>query len=61
MQQLLLTCAILFALLLGGILIDRLYAGFRRRHPELGPFRDNENGCSCCAGRDSCKDSNSCG
>ena len=32
-------CAVILALLLGGIYVNSLYQTFRRRHPELGPFR----------------------
>ena len=30
---------------IGGIAIDRLYARFARRHPQLGPFRKRGGGC----------------
>ena len=45
---------------LGGIAIDRLYARFARRHPQLGPFRKRGGGCGCCAAKDGCQDPASC-
>ena len=43
--------AAIFALLAGGIAVDRLYRRFAARNPELGPYRSSD-GCSCCAQRD---------
>lgn len=48
------TIGLLFALLVGGILVDRLYRRFAARHPELGPYRDSQKGCGCCSSR--CRD-----
>jgi hypothetical protein len=42
--------AIIFAVLGGGILVDRLYRGFAARHPQLGPFRDGSQCGTCSAG-----------
>ncbi|MCX8085574.1 MAG: hypothetical protein N3C63_01600 [Rhodocyclaceae bacterium] len=50
------TVGLLFALLVGGIAIDRLYRAFAARHPELGPFRKAE-GCGCCGGQCDADDS----
>lgn len=53
--------ALIFAIMIGGIAIDRLYARFARRHPQLGPFRKNGGGCGCCAAKEACNsDSASC-
>jgi len=56
----LVTIGLIFALLLAGIAVDRLYARFARRNPRLGPFRKNGGGCGCCAAKDGCRDSASC-
>lgn len=32
------------------VTVQRLYILFRRRNPELGPFRDEHSGCGCCSG-----------
>lgn len=45
------TIAAVFALLAGGIGVDRLYRRFAAQNPELGPYRSSD-GCSCCAQRD---------
>ncbi len=51
MQTYLVTIAILLALLLGGIAVERVYRRFANRHPELGPFRKEGGGCGgCCSG-----------
>lgn len=52
------TIALVFAILLGGIAIDRLYRRFALRNPQLGPFRKEADGkCGCCASSASCADS----
>lgn len=57
----LLVVGVIFAVMLGGILVDRLYARFARRHPELGPFRDRDSGCGSCAEKQTCEDRRTCG
>lgn len=52
----LLTIGIIFALLTGLILVERLYRLFARRHPEFGPYRA-ESGCGSCGG---CTGKSSC-
>ncbi|MBK5914707.1 hypothetical protein [Rhodocyclus purpureus] len=47
------TIAAVFALLVAGIGVDRLYRRFAAQNPELGPFRSSD-GCSCCAQKNSC-------
>jgi hypothetical protein len=41
------TIAIIFAILAGGILVDRLYRAFAAKNPQLGPFR--KGGCGSCS------------
>ncbi|WP_131112212.1 hypothetical protein [Sulfuricystis thermophila] len=47
MATYLVTIALLFGLMVAGIVVDRLYRHFAARHPQLGPFRQNEGGCGC--------------
>jgi hypothetical protein len=49
------TIGLIFALLLAGIAVDRLYRRFAARNPKLGPFRKSDGACGCCAGK--CSDS----
>lgn len=58
MNTYLVTIILIFALMLGGIGVDRLYRRFAARHPQLGPFRKSDGGCGCCAGK--CNDNSSC-
>jgi hypothetical protein len=51
---------LIFAIMIGGIAVDRIYARFARRNPELGPFRKNDGGCGCCAAKEACEAKNSC-
>jgi hypothetical protein len=41
----LVTIALILAITLAGIGVDRLYHRFAARHPELGPFRKSGGGC----------------
>jgi hypothetical protein len=50
MLKYLVTIGLIFALLAGGILVQALYRRFARRHPELGPFREDKGCGSCSAG-----------
>jgi hypothetical protein len=50
MLKYLVTIGLIFALLAGGILVQALYRHFARRHPELGPFREDKGCGSCSAG-----------
>jgi hypothetical protein len=43
----LLTIAIIFAVMLAGIAVDRAYKAFAAKHPQLGPFR--KGGCGSCS------------
>jgi len=57
----LLTMALIFALLIAGIGVDRLYRAFAARHPQLGPFRKGHGCCGGCGGcADDC-DGGACG
>ncbi len=50
MATYLITIGLIFALLAGGILVQKLYRRFAQRHPELGPFREDKACGSCSAG-----------
>ncbi len=50
MSTYLLTIGLILLLLLGWVVVQRAYRLFARRHPELGPFRDEGAGCGSCAG-----------
>jgi hypothetical protein len=51
---------LIFAIMIGGIAVDRIYARFARRNPELGPFRKNDGGCGCCAAKEACDSQSTC-
>jgi hypothetical protein len=53
------TIGLIFALLLAGIAVDRLYRAFAAKHPQLGPFRSGE-GCGCCASSKGCGEGKTC-
>lgn len=53
MVKMLLASLIIFVVLAGWVLVEGLYAAFAARHPQLGPFRRNNGGCSC--GNASCE------
>jgi hypothetical protein len=50
----LITVALIFAIMLAGIAVDRLYRRFATRNPQLGPFRPEKPGCGSCSGGDGC-------
>jgi hypothetical protein len=54
----LVTIGLIFALMLAGIAVDRLYRRFAARNPQLGPFRKNDGSCGCCAGN--CSNDKNC-
>jgi len=61
MRDYLVVVGLIFAVMIGGIAVDRLYARFARRNPQLGPFRKNDGSCGCCAAKEACNaDSASC-
>ena len=45
----LLTIALIFIVLVTWVGVQRLYLAYRRRHPELGPYRE-EGGCGAGCG-----------
>lgn len=47
--KLLLTIGLILGLLLAWIGVQRFYARFARRNPELGPFRGEGGGCGGCS------------
>ena len=51
MNTYLITIGLIFALLLAGIGVERLYRAFAARNPQLGPFRKGDGSCGCCAGK----------
>ncbi|MCX8017008.1 MAG: hypothetical protein N2690_03755 [Rhodocyclaceae bacterium] len=51
MSRYLIAIGLIFVLLAGGVAIDRLYRAFAARHPQLGPFRNQDGACGCCANR----------
>lgn len=53
MAAYLLTVAIIFSLVLAGIVVDRIYRRFAARHPQLGPYRDPGK-CGCCSAGSGC-------
>lgn len=50
MTTYLVTVGVIFAIMLGGIAVERLYRRFAARNPKLGPFRDTSKCGSCSAG-----------
>jgi hypothetical protein len=51
---------LIFAIMLAGIGVDRLYRAFALKNPQLGPFRKTEGGCGCCSGGSGCSSDKSC-
>ena len=54
MRTYLITIGLIFAILAGGIFVQRLYQRFAQRHSELGPFREEESGCGSCSAGSGC-------
>ncbi len=48
MAELLLAPIVILLVMAGWVWVDQVYRAFARRHPELGPFRDEEGGCGSC-------------
>ena len=53
MSTYLTTIALIFAVMMGGIIVDRIYRRFAARNPQLGPFRDTSK-CGSCSGGSGC-------
>lgn len=45
--------AIMLAMLIY-VVVQRAYRLFRKKHPELGPFREEGKGCGSCSGGSGC-------
>lgn len=54
LSRYLITIALILLIMLAGIVVDRFYKGFARRHPELGPFRKEGGGCGGHCGSGAC-------
>ncbi|MDO9227653.1 MAG: hypothetical protein Q8M09_10170 [Pseudomonadota bacterium] len=50
----LITIALILGIGLIGIGVDRLYRGFARKNPQLGPFRNSDKGCGSCTAGSGC-------
>ncbi len=46
---------VIFGLALLGILVERFYQYFAQKNPHLGPFRQNDGQCGCCAAKNQCE------
>ncbi|MBM4181015.1 MAG: hypothetical protein FJ209_05620 [Betaproteobacteria bacterium] len=53
MDTYLITIGLILCIALFGIAVQRIYEGFARRHPELGPFRETGK-CGSCGGGGAC-------
>lgn len=60
MTTYLVTIALIFAIMLAGIGVERLYRLFAARNPQLGPFRKPGGGCGSCSGGSGCGDNGTC-
>ncbi len=51
MVKFLIATTIIFFVLVGWLYVEDLYRRFSRRHPELGPYRQDGGGCGdgCCS------------
>lgn len=59
LDRYLITIGLILLIMLAGIVVDRFYSLFARRHPELGPFRKEGGGCGGNCGSGACG-GNSC-
>jgi hypothetical protein len=57
MIRFLLATGLILALLLGWLLVQQLSRQFSKRHPELGPHREEGGGCAGMGGSCSCSGS----
>lgn len=44
------TIALIFGIMLAGIIVERIYRAFAARNPQLGPFREPDKCGSCSSG-----------
>jgi hypothetical protein len=56
----LITIVLIFAIMMAGIGVDRLYRKFAAKNPQLGPFRKTDGGCGCCSAGSGCSSDKSC-
>lgn len=56
MKTYLVTIGLIFAVMVGGIAVERLYRAFSARNPALGPFRKLDGKCGCCSAGSGCAD-----
>lgn len=55
LSTLLVTVGFIFAVTIGGILVERIYRRFARNNPQLGPFRkEGKQDCSSCVAGSGC-------
>ncbi|MCP5277181.1 MAG: hypothetical protein H6935_02330 [Thiobacillus sp.] len=54
MSVYLVTIGLILLIMLAGIVVDRYYKLFARRHPELGPFRKEGGACGGHCGSGGC-------
>lgn len=54
MSTYLITIGLILGIGLFGVFVDRLYRGFARKNPQLGPFRDSDKGCGSCTAGSGC-------
>ncbi|MDP2433755.1 MAG: hypothetical protein Q8O33_17270 [Pseudomonadota bacterium] len=54
MSTYLITIGLILGIGLIGIGVDRLYRGFARKNPQLGPFRNSDKGCGSCTAGSGC-------
>ncbi len=54
MSTYLIAIGLIFLIMLFGLVVQRFYKLFAKRHPELGPFRDDSKGCGSCVAGSGC-------
>jgi hypothetical protein len=54
MSVYLVTIGLILLIMLAGIAVERVYKDFARRHPELGPYRQENGGCGGHCGGGAC-------
>ncbi len=60
-MRLLLTIGLIFAVVVAGILVERLYRRFASTNPQLGPFRpEGKQDCAGCVAGSGCADKAAC-
>ncbi len=59
MTTYLIAIGLIFAIMAGGIFVQRLYRRYAQNNPELGPFRDENSGCGSCTAGSGCSSSRS--